>query len=71
MVQGTIGGIATLNGKPFRVINSNAGNGVGHTFSIPTLGINVPLYGNNGNANLCQRGAVHHELAPPDHQVLL
>ena len=29
------------------------GNGVGHTFSIPTLGINVPLYGNNGNANLC------------------
>ena len=31
----------------------NAGNGVGHTFSIPSLGINVPLYGNNGNANLC------------------
>ena len=24
-----------------------------HTFSIPSLGINVPLYGNNGNANLC------------------
>ena len=47
-----------------RVINSNAGNGVGHTFSIPTLGISVPLYGNNGNANLCARGAVHHELAP-------
>ena len=44
---------ALLNGKPFQVINSNAGNGVGHTFSIPSLGINVPLYGNNGNANLC------------------
>jgi len=53
MVQGTIGGVATLNGKVFRVVNTNAGNGVGHTFSIPTLGINVPLYGNNPNANLC------------------
>jgi hypothetical protein len=52
-VSGTAGNVASLNGKQFRVINSNAGNGVGHTFSIPTLGINVPLYGNNGNANLC------------------
>jgi hypothetical protein len=52
-VTGTYGDVATLNGKAFRVINSNAGNGVGHTFSIPQLGINVPLYGNNGNANLC------------------
>jgi hypothetical protein len=53
MVQGTIGGVATLNGKTFSVINANVGNGVGHTFSMPSLGINVPLYGNNGNANLC------------------
>ena len=52
-VTGTYGNIALLNGRPFRVINSNAGNGVGHTFSIPSLGLNVPLYGNNGNANLC------------------
>ena len=52
-VTGTYGNVATLNGKPFRVINSNAGNGVGHTFSMPSLGINIPLYGNNGNANLC------------------
>ena len=52
-VSGTYGNIATLNGKPFRVINSNAGNGVGHTFSMPALGINIPLYGNNANANLC------------------
>ena len=65
MVQGTIGGIATLNGKPFDVINSNAGNGVGHTFSIPTLGINVPLYGNNGNANLC--GAAPCTTSSPHH----
>jgi hypothetical protein len=52
-VSGTFGNIATLNGHPFRVINSNKGNGVAHTFSMPSLGINVPLYGNNGNANLC------------------
>ncbi len=52
-VSGTAGNVATLNSRTFRVINSNAGNGVGHTFSIPSLGVNVPLYGNNGNANLC------------------
>jgi hypothetical protein len=43
----------TVNGKSVSVINSNAGNGVAHTFSIPTLGINVPLYALNGNDNLC------------------
>jgi hypothetical protein len=53
LVTGTLGGTMTLNGKTVHLINSNAGNGVGHTFSIPTLGINIPLYGNNGNANLC------------------
>jgi hypothetical protein len=52
-VTGTYGNVATLNGKPFRVVNSNAGNGVAHTFSIPSLGVSVPLYANNGNANLC------------------
>ena len=52
-VTGTVANAALLNGKPFQVINSNAGNGVAHTFSMPSLGINVPLYGNNGNANLC------------------
>jgi len=53
LVTGTLSGAMTLNGKTVNVINSNAGNGVGHTFSIPTLGINIPLYGNNSNANLC------------------
>jgi hypothetical protein len=52
-VSGTYANVATLNGKAFRVIDSNSGNGVAHTFSIPSLGINVPLYGNNSNANLC------------------
>jgi hypothetical protein len=53
LVTGTLGGAMSLNGKTVHLINSNAGNGVGHTFSIPTLGINIPLYGNNANANLC------------------
>jgi hypothetical protein len=52
-VSGTYGNVATLNGRVFRVVNSNVGNGVAHTFSIPSLGINVPLYGDNGDANLC------------------
>jgi hypothetical protein len=54
LVQGTIGGVATYNGKVFRAYNSNTGNGVGHTFAIPTLGINIPLIGVSPNAtNVC------------------
>jgi hypothetical protein len=49
-IIGTHGGIAVYNGRPARVINSNGTNGVGHTFSIPTLGISVPLLGINPNA---------------------
>jgi hypothetical protein len=52
-VQGTAANAALLNGKAFRVIDSNSGNGVAHTFSMPSLGINVPLYALNSNANLC------------------
>jgi hypothetical protein len=52
-VQGTAGDVMTLNGRSLSVINSNAGNGVAHTFSVPSLGINVPLYGNNATLNLC------------------
>jgi hypothetical protein len=53
MVTGTIGDDMTVNGKTTNLINSNDpnGNGVAHTFSIPTLGINVPLYGVNGSAS--------------------
>lgn len=35
----------TLNGNPLRVIDSNK-TIIGHTFTVPTLGINVPLRGN-------------------------
>jgi hypothetical protein len=44
-VTGTIGGTAKLNGKTFSVLNSYKET-VGHTFSVPSLGINVPLRGN-------------------------
>lgn len=54
LVQGTVGGVEFINGKPTTLINSYDGNGVAHTFSVPNLGINVPLYGVNGNAkNFC------------------
>jgi len=52
-VQGTVGNTATLNGAPFSVYNSNTGNGVGHTFAVPSIGLSVPLIGVNGNATLC------------------
>jgi hypothetical protein len=49
-IIGTIGTVASYNGKPESVIDSNDTNGVGHTFTIPTLGINVPLIGISGDA---------------------
>ncbi len=53
-VQGTIGDSATLNGKAYSVYDSNSGNGVGHTFSIPALNLSIPLVGVPGNApNIC------------------
>jgi hypothetical protein len=53
-VTGTIGGTMTLNGQVTSLIDSNVGNGVAHTFTMPSLGINVPFYGNPPTAkNLC------------------
>jgi hypothetical protein len=53
-IQGVIGGVEILNGKPIHVYDSNTGNGVGHTFAVPELGIAVPLVGVNPNAtNVC------------------
>ena len=55
-VSGTIGGAATLNGKVYSYYDSNSGNGVGHTFAIPTLNLNVPLVGVSPNAtNVCSQ----------------
>jgi hypothetical protein len=41
-VRGTQGGVATLNGKSFSVLDPD---GASHTFTVPDLGISVPLTG--------------------------
>jgi len=57
-VEGTAGGVEVINGKPTSLVNSNSGNGVGHTFSVPALNINVPLVGVDGSAsNFCSSPA--------------
>jgi hypothetical protein len=46
-VRGTQGGSATLNGKPFSVLTSDDAS---HTFTIPDLGLSVPLAGISSTA---------------------
>jgi len=54
LVRGTIGGTMTINGHVTSLVNSNAGNGVGHTFTISNLGVSVPLYGvPSSSKNIC------------------
>ncbi|MDA8300414.1 MAG: hypothetical protein M0005_02445 [Actinomycetota bacterium] len=50
LIRGTGGHSALLNGRRVRLLNSNVGNGVAHTFSVPALGVSVPLWGIAGNA---------------------
>ena len=45
-VSGTLGDSAKVTGRTFKVINSYA-HAVGHTFTVPTLGISVPLLAND------------------------
>jgi hypothetical protein len=53
-VTGTIGGVEYVDGVKTSVINSWSGCNVGHTFSIPGIGLNVPMASpSNPNANLC------------------
>jgi hypothetical protein len=52
-VTGTIGGKEYVNGKPVSAINSWTGCTVGHTFSIPQLGVNVPMASPSLTADLC------------------
>jgi heme/copper-type cytochrome/quinol oxidase subunit 2 len=50
-IRGTTGGIAIMDGKPVHVLNPNDAS---HTFTVPDLGISVPLPGVNPNAkNQC------------------
>jgi hypothetical protein len=50
-VTGTIGGGYLLNGKRVTLIDSNSGNGVAHSFTVPAMGLNIPLYGVSSSAN--------------------
>jgi len=55
-VTGTIGGVEYVNGTPTSFLNSWAVCGVAHTFTMPALGINVPLASPttlSANQNLC------------------
>ena len=58
LVTGVRGGAMRVNGKAVRLVDSYAGNGVAHTFTIPALGVSVPLVGVDGNAkNFCSTPA--------------
>ncbi|MGA2924473.1 MAG: hypothetical protein ABSG43_00555 [Solirubrobacteraceae bacterium] len=53
-VRGTEGGVAAFNGKPMSVIDPDDAS---HTFTIPDLGVSVPLPGVADNApNQCSAG---------------
>jgi len=50
-VRGTVGGVAQMNGKTYGVLDPNDAS---HTFTIPDLGVSVPLPGVGNNAkNQC------------------
>jgi hypothetical protein len=42
-VTGTIGGTEEINGAPVKVLNTWSACAAGHTFSIPGIGLNVPM----------------------------
>lgn len=46
-VQGTVGGVEYVNGKPLKVMNPNL---TSHTFTIPAFGISAPMEGVPANA---------------------
>jgi hypothetical protein len=55
-VTGTIGGVEYVNGTPVSALNSWSGCNVQHTFTMPALGINVPIASPTTlkeNNNLC------------------
>ena len=55
-VTGTVGDKAQLTGTTFRVINSNKTT-VGHTFTVPSLGLSVPLKAvDTSKKNFCTTG---------------
>lgn len=65
MVRGTEGGTATLDGRPFRVVNADDAS---HTSTVPDLGLSVPLPGISSNAsNVCSAGPCSQSLRGERH----
>jgi hypothetical protein len=55
-ITGTVGDVEYVNGKPVSVLNSWGSCSVAHTFSIPSIGLNVPVASPTTlkeNDNLC------------------
>ena len=53
-MRGTTGGVELVNGKPVHILNPDLAS---HTFTIPDLGVSVPLPGVPSSAkNLCSAG---------------
>ena len=49
-VAGTVGGTENINGKDVSIFNGNEGDGIGHSFAIPALGVSVVFPGISANA---------------------
>src|SRR6266851_1923182 len=55
-VTGTIGNVEHIDGKPVSTLNGWQNCAIGHTFSIPGIGLNVPIGSPTtlaANSNLC------------------
>jgi hypothetical protein len=52
-VSGTVGRVAFEDGRPFTVLSSWSGCNVAHTFSIPSINLNVPMGSPSLTATLC------------------
>jgi hypothetical protein len=57
-VSGTVGGTENVNGKDVTIVNGNVGDGIGHSFGIPALNVNVVFPGVSADAkNPCSSPA--------------
>ena len=71
-VQGTIGGQATYNGKPFSATTPTPATGWGTPSPCPPSDLSVPLVGVNPNAtNTCGAAPCSHQIRPQHHEVLV
>ena len=69
LVRGTINNQMTVNGKVMQRIDPD-NPGPGHTFTIPDLGVNVPLEGVAADAPASATNVVQFDFVVPDHQGL-